>query len=438
MGWAGTAPILTEVPRTRCWIGAALVGAIAWGSLGGPASALPRRATTTTSAPTTTTTLATAGPPSPAPTTTTVPAIQLKNADASYLDGVSVRLHAAEAALGAAQATRRSATATATAAAAAAATATAQVAALSAAEQAAIALVRQTRIRLRDLAVSAYLAGGPASPINALLTARSADDFGNRQELVSSLARTDSAALHKYDAARQSTSIRALHALAALRAAQDAARTADQALAEATDLVALRTADVSGTAQLLQLVTAAVSYPGTDIPRLVLDAYRRAAAAVQQKGCVLPWAALAGIGKVESDHGRAEGAEMTITGDLAPAILGPVLDGNGNALVADTDHGRLDGDPFNQYETAVGPMQFLPATWMKLGRDGNGDGVADPNNIYDAALTAAVYLCRDARPDQLNTDPALRQAFFAYNHSDLYADEVLALTHIYMGVSLAS
>ena len=394
------------------------------------AGACPTAAT----APTTTTT-SPAGPPIPPPTTTTVPAVQLNNADIGYLDGVSARLHAAEGALAAAQATHRADMAVATSTAAAVAGAMSALARLSAAEQAAVALVRQTRSHLRDLAVSAYLAGGPASPINALLSASSVDDFSTRQELVSSVARTDNVALHRYDAARQKASAQALKELATLRTAQDAAKEAEQAAAESSDLVASRTADVSATAQLLQLVTAAISYPGTDIPRLVLDAYRQAAAAVQRRGCVLPWYALAGIGKVESDHGRAQAAKMTITGDLVPPILGPVLDGqNSNALVVDADHGRIDGDPFNQYETAVGPMQFLPATWMRLGRDGNRDGVADPNNIYDAALTAAVYLCRDAPPDQLNTDPALHQAFFAYNHSNTYADEVLALAHIYASV----
>ena len=39
-------------------------------------------------------------------------------------------------------------------------------------------------------------------------------------------------------------------------------------------------------------------------------------------------------------------------------------------------------------------MQFIPSTWEWAGRDGNGDGKKDPNNIYDAALAAGHYLCR--------------------------------------------
>ncbi len=75
-----------------------------------------------------------------------------------------------------------------------------------------------------------------------------------------------------------------------------------------------------------------------------------------------------------------------------PTILGPVLDGdNGTALLLDTDGGAYDQD--RRYDRAVGPMQFVPATWAELGRDGNGDGIKDPNNIWDATLAAAGYLC---------------------------------------------
>ena len=44
-------------------------------------------------------------------------------------------------------------------------------------------------------------------------------------------------------------------------------------------------------------------------------------------------------------------------------------------------------------DRAVGPMQFLPASWARYGADGNGDGVRDPHQLDDAALAAAAYLC---------------------------------------------
>lgn len=71
----------------------------------------------------------------------------------------------------------------------------------------------------------------------------------------------------------------------------------------------------------------------------------------------------------------------------------PALTGAGKtARVVDTDGGVLDGDTV--WDHAVGPMQFLPSTWRAHAHDGNRDGVEDPNNIDDAALAPADYLCQ--------------------------------------------
>jgi membrane-bound lytic murein transglycosylase B len=94
--------------------------------------------------------------------------------------------------------------------------------------------------------------------------------------------------------------------------------------------------------------------------------------------------------------------------------------------VRDTDGGALDGDA--TYDHAVGPMQLLPSAWRRYGRDGNGDGKEDPQNMYDAAAAAAVMLCRYG---PLDTDAGLRTTFFHYNPSNAYVDEVLGYTHDY-------
>ncbi|HEX5251731.1 MAG TPA: lytic transglycosylase domain-containing protein [Gaiellales bacterium] len=63
---------------------------------------------------------------------------------------------------------------------------------------------------------------------------------------------------------------------------------------------------------------------------------------------------------------------------------------------------------------AQGPMQFMPSTWRAYGLGGN------VNSARDAILGAANYLHRSGAPgDQ-------RRALFAYNHSTLYVDAVLA------------
>ncbi|WP_231950800.1 lytic transglycosylase domain-containing protein [Allokutzneria albata] len=162
---------------------------------------------------------------------------------------------------------------------------------------------------------------------------------------------------------------------------------------------------------------------GYGIPGPVLDAYLRAdrALARTMPGCGLHWSYLAGIGKVESNHARGR---VDLHGTTPVPILGPVLSGApGMAAITDTDGGRLDGDPV--WDRAVGPMQFIPGTWARYGVDGNGDGIADPHNIHDAALSAGRYLCSgglDLRePEQLVT------AVFRYNHSNAYVSKVLGL-----------
>jgi membrane-bound lytic murein transglycosylase B len=172
---------------------------------------------------------------------------------------------------------------------------------------------------------------------------------------------------------------------------------------------------------------------GRAIPALTLRAYREAAAWAggYDPGCRLSWTVLAGIGRIESNHGLYGGAatRFSAAGAVSPRITGPPLDGRGVAAIPDSDGGRWDGDTV--WDRAVGPMQFLPGTWRSLGRDGNGDQVADPNNLFDAAVSAAGYLCLSGGD---LTDPArLRQAVYGYNHSWAYVDAVLGWAGLYQG-----
>jgi membrane-bound lytic murein transglycosylase B len=175
-------------------------------------------------------------------------------------------------------------------------------------------------------------------------------------------------------------------------------------------------------------VTTALDASG--IPEVAVEAYQRAAAAlaVSDATCHLPWQLLAAIGRVESDNGQFGGAVLLPDGYGTRPIYGIPLDGRaGVALIRDTDGGKLDGDP--NFDRAVGPMQFIPSTWALYGADGNGDGKKDPNNIFDAALAAAGYLC--AGGGDLANPAQEAAAVLRYNDADEYVHVVLALTASY-------
>jgi Transglycosylase SLT domain len=163
------------------------------------------------------------------------------------------------------------------------------------------------------------------------------------------------------------------------------------------------------------------------IAHVLLDAYRSAAGRVPSS-CQLPVSLLAAIGEVES--GSLVG--RSIDAHHRTFVLGPVLNGNGFAAIADTDNGRLDGD--SRWDRAMGPMQFVPSTWKTFGVDGDGDGVADPQNIYDAAASAAGYLCYGGR--DLSQPAMLSAAILSYNHSSAYERLVLTYQQRYAGLGL--
>jgi len=164
------------------------------------------------------------------------------------------------------------------------------------------------------------------------------------------------------------------------------------------------------------------------IPGTVLAAYQKAAneLAVSTPGCGITWPLLAGIGKVESSH--ASGGRVDAAGLTRGQILGPVLDGGpGMAAISDTDQGQFDGN--TQWDRAVGPMQFIPGTWASFGADGNGDGIKNPHNVFDAARAAGEYLCSGGA--NLRDPQGLVQAVLRYNHSMDYVSTVLRWMQTY-------
>ena len=153
-------------------------------------------------------------------------------------------------------------------------------------------------------------------------------------------------------------------------------------------------------------------------PELV-DAYSLAVA-LAPADCHISVSLLAAIGQVES--GNLAGQRITAGHRVVPGVLGPVLDGSKYDEIADTDAGKWDGN--KTWDRALGPLQLLPASWRLAGMDADGDGVRDPQNVYDAAGAAMVYLCDGGR--DLGTRDGLEAAVLAYNHSRDYLRLVFA------------
>ncbi|TWF91334.1 NlpC/P60 family protein [Kitasatospora viridis] len=124
-----------------------------------------------------------------------------------------------------------------------------------------------------------------------------------------------------------------------------------------------------------------------DIPPPMLTLYQQAAPSCPG----LPWPVLAGIGEVETDHGRA------------PSLVSSA--------------------------GAVGPMQFMPDTFPDYALPVPPGGAAPPTpwDPTDAVYAAARMLCRNGAPQDLHG------ALHAYNHSDSYVAEVLAQAADYAG-----
>jgi membrane-bound lytic murein transglycosylase B len=274
-------------------------------------------------------------------------------------------------------------------------------------------------IAMSQLVVASYTRGGPAGDAAAMFDVGDVTDKLYAQMLEREVGNDElrrRASLHQQIDALQ-TEIATL--TTTLGDLADRAFTAATAIEENTTRVTQLTARVPALEAALRDARLTSPIVGTDLPLLALDAYVRAAAklATEKPQCAINWTMIAALGRIESRHGNINGATLRPDGRPTVRIVGIALTGdNGTALVPDTDGGAIDGDA--DLDRAVGPMQFIPSTWTAFRRDGNGDGVTDPQNIYDAALAAATYLCSSGR--SLASNDNLRTAYLAYNRSSSY------------------
>lgn len=170
-----------------------------------------------------------------------------------------------------------------------------------------------------------------------------------------------------------------------------------------------------------------VNAPGTlRIPAMALSAYRNAERmmAVAAPGCGVSWNLLAGIGRIESMH--AYGGATDSRGTAVRPIYGPALDGTlpGNEVIVQS----RSADRVT-YARAMGPMQFLPGTWSRYASDGDGDGKAEVQNLFDSSLATARYLCSGGM--NLRDQAHVMSAILRYNNSVAYARNVLGWAAAY-------
>ncbi len=267
--------------------------------------------------------------------------------------------------------------------------------------------VDRQRDRLVDHVRGLYMTGGPLALYAGVLDATSVADLSRRAVVAQHLVHGDrtslDASLLALGAAQRAAAGADQAARATIATQRDVSAAADRLtalLAEEQDALAGATARVRQLREVeaarLRLVAqrgAAAQVTAARIAQLrplpapasYVELYHRAA----QTCPGLSWTVLAAIGQVESGHGR----------NTATSSAG-----------------------------AMGPMQFLPATFAAYGVDGNGDGVRDIHDPADAIFSAARYLCANGAGQGGAT---LYQAIWQYNHADWYVQSVLALARQY-------
>ena len=148
---------------------------------------------------------------------------------------------------------------------------------------------------------------------------------------------------------------------------------------------------VTATSPASQASTTLAGGPSVQALDSIPPAYLALYLAAAQTCPGLSWAVLAGIGKVESDHGQS----------AAPGV-----------------HSGAN------YAGAEGPIQFEPATFAQYAVNADRPAALTPYDPADAIYTAAAMLCATGAAS--GTQAGIREAVFAYNHSQAYVTTVLA------------
>ncbi len=283
-------------------------------------------------------------------------------------------------------------------------------------QQAGVVAAEAAQAKLDSRVRALYISGGRAAMLSALLSSPGLADLTSRVVTMQHLV-TDGQGSVAVDAAaagqaRVLAATSRKRALASIGTAGDALSAAarlqvlvdeqGRLLASANAAVGRLTASEAAAAAR-RAAEAAAALRSTELAavRIAATATRRIAPMAGTRGYLalyrsaaltcpgLSWAVLAAVGQVESGHGRNTGTSSA---------------------------------------GALGPMQFMPATFAAYAVDGDHDGRTDISSPADAIFTAAHFLCVHGA----GSGPAgVAAALLFYNHAGWYVDLVVALAARY-------
>jgi murein DD-endopeptidase MepM/ murein hydrolase activator NlpD len=137
---------------------------------------------------------------------------------------------------------------------------------------------------------------------------------------------------------------------------------------------------------------------------------------------------LAGIGRLDSDHGRIlDDAKAGVASDAPQAIAPAPLGAQEPRAASDITPDQRE--PNGEEGRPLGPMRLRPSTLRTASVDGNADGLVDPENLDDAIATTVHQICPTGRL----VDPG--RAIALHNLSAAYVTAALEWARRYTGIA---
>ena len=194
-----------------------------------------------------------------------------------------------------------------------------------------------------------------------------------------------------------------------LDAARDAAGTEDRAQSRVATLDQKAAEPLATLDQRLKEVA-------PTLPGAAFSAYRRASSMLQETDgrCEVPAALLAGIGRIMSNHGRAEGSQLQTGGLTSDRLVGLA-----GSPTADVDGGQIDLSPVT--DSRVGPLQVLPGQWLEFLPVGAIE--SSPDWIYSSAIVTGRVLCSAGKG--LKSNEGIHRALNAFTNNASLTEAIL-------------